>query len=299
MGTINVEGRPVSEEDRPEPHAGNWVTPGYFRAVGAPFLEGRPFTAAEISDDADVVVLNRTAAERYWPQGGAVGSRIQLVSDYGPSQWFTVVGIVPDVKAWWLGDTAERLQVYLPVSDVPPRSVVFLVRGGEDLGALASVVQEEVRARDPSLPVGEAYWVADALRQSVAGQRFRALLLSSFGILGLLLAVLGVYGVFSLSVTGRAREIGVRLALGATRGDITRKVVGQGLTAVAVGSVLGLAVSLLSTDVLGGLLWGVGAKDLATYAGGVGSVVLACLLATYQSARRGTVVDPVEALRRE
>jgi hypothetical protein len=299
MGTINVEGRPPLEDERPEPHAGNWVAPEYFRAIGAPFLEGRAFTQAEISEDADVVVLNRSGAERYWPGGGAVGSRIQLVSDYGPSQWFTVVGIVPDVKAWWLGDLPERVQVYLPVSDIPPRSAVFLVRAGGDLAAVASMVREEVQALDPALALGETYWVRDAFRQSVGSQRFHALLLSSFGVLGLLLAFLGVYGVLSLSVTRRTREIGVRLALGATRRDITRKVVGQGLKAVTLGSGLGLAVSLLSADLLADLLWGIGAKDVATYTAGVGCVVLAGLLATLLSARRATAVDPVEALRRE
>ena len=299
IGGINVEGRATGEDEVFEPHAGNWVAPEYFDAIGAPFLEGRPFTAAEIADDAQVVILNRSAAERYWPEGGAVGSRMQLDSDFGPSPWLTVVGIVPDFKAWWLGDRPNRIQVYLPVSNVPPRSGVILVRSDRELGHVVSLVQDRVRTLDPSLPVGEAFWVRDAFRQSVAGQRFRALLLSSFGTLGVLLAALGVFGVLSLSVTRRTREIGVRMAVGATRWDIVRRVLGQGLKAVALGSGIGVALSWAMADVLTDLLWGVGARDLATYAAGVGCVLLAGLAATYLSTRRAMGVDPVEALRRE
>jgi predicted permease len=299
LGSIRIDGQTPLIDESPEPQAGNWVSPEYFGAIGAPFLEGRPFTGAEVSDREQVVILNQSASRRYWPNGGAVGSRIQLVSDYGPSPWLTVVGIVPDIKAWWLGDAQDRVQVYLPASDVPPQSGAFLIRAGGNLGTALSMVQEEIQGLDPTLPVGETFWVGDALRQSVARQRFQALLLTSFGTLGVLLAVLGVYGVLSLSVVRRSREIGVRLALGATGGEITRSVVLQGLRAITLGSTIGLALSLLSAPLLVDLLWGVDPKDLPTLAAGVGGVLLAGLAATFLSARKATGVDPVEVLRRE
>jgi predicted permease len=299
-GRINVEGRPPAEEESTEIHAGNWVSPAYFEAVGARFLDGRPFTSAEIANSAQVVILNRSAAERLWPDGsGGVGSRIQLDSDYGPSPWMTVVGIVPDVKAWWLGDVPNRIQVYLPVSDVPPRSGVILVRGAGDLGALASLVQLQVRRLDPTLPIGESFWVGNAFRDSVGRQRFQTLLLSSFGIIGLLLAVLGVYGILSLSVTRRTREIGVRLALGATRADINRGVLAQGLKAVGLGTAIGLALSFFTAGFLSDLLWGIGATDPLTYLSCTVCLVSVGLAATWISTRRAMGIDPVEALRRE
>ena len=299
-GTVNVEGRAAAEGEGFEVHAGNWVSPTYFRVVGAPFLSGRPFTEAEISDRAQVVIVNRTGAERLWPDGdGGVGSRIRLDSDFGPSPWMTVVGIVPDFKAWWLGDSPDRMQIYLPASDVPLRSGVILVRSDRDLGEVASLVQSQVRRMDPSLPIGETYWVGNAFRQSVARQRFQALLLSSFGILGLALAILGVYGVMSLSVTHRTREIGVRLALGATRGDVNRQFLARGLKAVGAGLALGLCIAFFAADLLADLLWGIGPTDPPTYVACAAGVLLAGLSASSVSTRRAMNVDPVEALRRE
>ena len=120
-GRVEIEGSPPEEGAGNEAHAGNWVAPSYFRAVGSAFLEGRGFTEAEIADRTELVILNRTGADKLWPGGGGgVGSRIRLNSDYGPSPWMTVVGIVPDYKAWWLGDRPDRMQIYLPVSNVPP-----------------------------------------------------------------------------------------------------------------------------------------------------------------------------------
>lgn len=300
VGTINVEGAPPDEDARPEIQAGNWVSPGYFEVVGSRFVAGGAFTAAEVADRAQVVILNQSGARSLWPDGGGgVGSRVQLDSDYGPSPWMTVVGIVPDIKAWWLGDDPDRIQIYLPVSDVPPSSGVILVRRGGDLGEVVSLVQHEVSRLDASLPVGESFWVRDAFRQSVARQRFQTLLLSSFGVIGLLLTVLGVYGVLSLSVTRRSREIGVRLALGATRGDVIRSVVVQGLKAVGIGMAAGLALSHFTMGLLSGLLWGIEATDPPTYMACAGTIVLSGLAATWISARRAMGIDPVEALKRE
>lgn len=299
-GMVNVEGRPPPEERVMEAHAGNWVSSTYFRAVGVPFLGGRPFTQAEISDRAQVVILNRSGAERLWPDGGGgVGARIQLDSDYGPSPWMTVVGIVPDFKAWWLGDRQDRIQIYLPVSDVPPRSGVILVRGEGTMEQLASLVQAQVRQMDPNLPIGEAFWVRDAFHQSVGRQRFQTILVSSFGMLGLLLALLGVYGTSALSVTRRTREIGVRLALGATEAKVIRSILVQLLLVLGAGSAAGLGLSYAAAGLLTDLLWELEARDVPTYILSSGTVVLAGLAASYLSLRRVTKIDPVEALKRE
>ena len=167
------------------------------------------------------------------------------------------------------------------------------------MGDLASLVQTQVRRLDPSLPVGEAYWVRDVFRQSIARQGFQAFLLSSFGIMGILLAVLGVYGILSLSVTRRTREIGVRLALGATRGEVIQKVLAQGLRAMALGAALGLVLSYFTSGVLTDLLWGIEALDLPTYVACTGGVILSGLAASWVSTRRAADIDPVEALKRE
>jgi putative ABC transport system permease protein len=298
-GRIVVEGRAVDESEPEDVHAGDWVAPGYFRAVGMSILEGRSFTRADVADEAPVVVLNRSSAERYWPLGGAVGSRIALASGGHTSPWLTVVGVVPDVKAWWLGDRADRIQVYLPVSDQTPRSGVLLVRSTGTPDQVIRAVRGLVADADPLLPVGATFLVEDRFRQSVGRQRFHALILDAFGGLGLLLAVLGVYGVLALSVSRRRQEIGVRLALGATRGRITRLVVGQGMKAVATGVVLGLVLSYILARYIRTLLWGIEATDVTTYLAAVGLLGIAGLLASYLPTRRAASVDPVETLRLE
>jgi predicted permease len=299
LGAIVPEGSEPPEEEQYEPHASNWVSPGYFRVLGAEILEGRSFEPADVSDDAPVAILGRSAADRYWPAGGAVGSRISLHSALGPSPLLTVVGVVPDVKAWWLGDQPDRLQIYLPVSDQMGRGGVLLFRTSGDPYRLFPLVGEQVRVVDAALPIRETFLVADAFRQTVGSRRFQALLLSAFGGVSVLLAVLGVYGVLALSVSRRTREIGVRLALGATRSNISGVVVGQGMKAVALGVGLGLGLSRFLSRFIADLLWDLESTDPTTFAAVTGFMVLVGLVASYLPTRRASVVDPVETLRLE
>jgi predicted permease len=298
-GSIVVEGRKLPEPEPEEVHAGNWVSPGYFRAVGATLLEGRTFSEAEITDRAQVVILNQAAARRYWPDGGAVSSRISLHSAMGASPWMTVVGVVADTKAWWLGDRPDRLQIYVPVTHPTPPGGFLLVRSEEDPTRVIPKIRELLAQADPLLPIRETLVVKDAFRQSVGRWRFHALLLTTFSAVGVLLSVLGVYGVLSLSTIRRRREIGVRLALGATHGDIDRVVVGQGMKAVAVGLALGLVISLLLSDFIADLLWGVAPTDAASYVSSVGLLAVVGLVASYLPTRSAATVDPAETLRSE
>jgi putative ABC transport system permease protein len=298
-GSIVVEGRKLPEPEPEEVHAGNWVSPGYFRAVGATLLEGRTFSEAEIADRAQVVILNQAAARRYWPDGGAVSSRISLHSAMGASPWMTVVGVVADTKAWWLGDRPDRLQIYVPVTHPTPPGGFLLVRSEEDPTRVIPKIRELLAQADPLLPIRETLVVKDAFRQSVGRWRFHALLLTTFSAVGVLLSVLGVYGVLSLSTIRRRREIGVRLALGATHGDIDRVVVGQGMKAVAVGLALGLVISLLLSDFIADLLWGVAPTDAASYVSSVGLLAVVGLVASYLPTRSAATVDPAETLRSE
>lgn len=299
LGAIAVEGRGADEVEELEPHAGNWVSPGYFRAVGAPILEGRAFSASDVSDRASVVILGRSTADRYWPGGGAIGSRVSLRSASGTSPWLTVVGVVPDVKAWWLGDRPDRIQVYLPVSDQMGRAGVLLVRTTGDPGLVIPLVRQQIRAVDGLLPIRETFTVADAFRQSVGNWRFQTLLISSFSALSLLLAVLGIYGVLALAVSRRTREIGVRLALGATRANITSVVVGQGMKAVMLGIGVGLVLSSFLSRYVTDLLWGIEVTDAATYVVAISFMGLIGLIASYVPTLRASVIDPVGALRSE
>ena len=211
----------------------------------------------------------------------------------------TVVGVVADTKAWWLGDRPDRLQIYIPVTHPTPPEGFLLVRTKAEPSQIIPKIRDLLGEADPLLPIRETLVVEDAFRQSVGRWRFHALLLTTFGALGLLLSVLGVYAVLSLSTTRRRREIGVRLALGATRRDIDRAVVGQGMRAVSLGLGIGLAISLLLSGFIVDLLWGVAATDAVSYVGSVGLLAVVGLVASYLPTRSAATVDPAETLRSE
>ena len=301
FGRVWVEGRTLEDDGSDPVHAGNWVTPEYFATVGAPLREGRTFAPEEMTEFPTAVIINKTAAERYWPEGGAVGSRLRLVASLSPdnpSPFLTVVGVVDDVKAWWLGDDPDRIQFHIPATDRIVTQGSFIVRTEGDPQEVIPLLKEQVWAVDPLQPIAEVYEVRDQFRSTVAQQRFNALLLTGFAGLGLFLAVLGVYGVISIAVGQRTREIAVRVAMGAHRTEITRMVVGGGMRAVAFGVVVGLGASLALTRFIEGLLFEVETTDPATYGSVIAVLTMIGALACYLPSRQATAVDPVKGRSR-
>ncbi|HKG20570.1 MAG TPA: FtsX-like permease family protein, partial [Blastocatellia bacterium] len=296
---ITVEGRPRPAPDEQPIIVTRVISPGYFRTMSIPLLQGRQFDERDREDAPFVIVINETMARTLWPGEDPLGKRIKLGEYDTPSAWRSVVGVVKDVRQFDL-DSAPRSQMYSPFTQFryfAPRDLVIRTTG--DPLSLVSAVREVVWAIDKDQPVSNVSTMEQIMSGSVARQRFNMLLLGIFAVVALILAAVGIYGVMSYLVTQRTREIGLRMALGAQTGDVLRLVVGQGFKLVAAGVALGLVSALILTRYMSSLLFGVSATDPLTFALISVSLVAVALLASYIPARRATRIDPMEALHYE
>jgi putative ABC transport system permease protein len=237
--------------------------------------------------------VNETLARRYWPNQNAVGKHILIGRQTAPAE---IVGVAADARNNGLATEAQP-QIYFPFPQIPWGNMNLLVRTATDPHALISAVRGQVADIDPDQPVTAVLTVDELMDGSRAQPRFTMLLLGAFSAVALILAMVGIYGVLTYSVTQRWQELGIRLALGAERSDILRLVVGQGLVLTLAGTVLGLIAAFALTRVMGSLLYGVGARDLTTFALAPAVFVIVALVASYLPARRAMRVDPTEALR--
>ena len=271
------------------------VLPGYFRALGTPLREGREIAASDAAGAPEVIVVNRTLARRLYGAGSAIGRRIRLQNpEYGRG-WRTVVGVVDDVRYSGLDDPGEAA-LYTPFAQTPFLWSYVMVRSAGPPMALAAAVRDAVRAVDPGLEAAAVKPMSDVIAETVAQPRFNVLLLSAFALLALLLAAVGIYGVVSYSVVQRTREIGVRMALGATRGDVLRLVTGEGVRMAVLGVAIGLLGAVASARLLTALLFEVKPTDAATYLLAALFLVLVAAAASVIPAWRATRVAPVAAL---
>ena len=300
---FQIEGRPpLAPSDQPEANY-SVVSSDFFRALRIPLVEGRAFADGDDAAHPRAVVVSQLLARKFFPGENAVGRRIG-VTDGGEAQWYTIVGVAGDVKHRALTrDTQPTL--YFTYKTDPERSMVLTVRASAGTAAetLAAGMRREVLAVDPDQPVFEVRTAREAVEQSVSLERSVAFLLSVFACVAMALAAVGIFGVMSYTVTQRTQEIGLRMALGAQRGDILRLFLRHGLALALAGAVAGLAGALVLLRVLSsliaGLLYGVTATDPLTYAGVALALVCVALAACYLPARRATRVDPMEALRYE
>lgn len=294
----------IEGEAPPEPGQGKaiWyrqVDPEYFRTMRIPVLAGRTFTAA---DDAGppVAVLGEAAARRYFPGQSAVGERIKPGSDpasEGP--WWTIIGVVGSVRHSGL-DADPKMEMYIPHAVAPRRAMTIVVRtAADDPLALVPSFRAELGAMDPNLAISGTRTAEALIAGSVALPRFLTTSLVSFGVLALVLAGLGIYGVIAYTVSQRTREMGIRLALGAHRKDVVRLVMKQGSIFLGAGLAVGLGTALLLGQVIRGLLFQVPPQDAVTLVAVPILLAGVAFLATYIPARRATRVDPVVALREE
>lgn len=301
--SLTIEGRPqVEGEDTPA----DWqvVTPGYIETMGIELLRGRTLTDADHEDGHLVAVINETMAARYWPGQDALGRRFHLGG--GNQPWVEVVGITRDVRRNGVLDGA-RAEMYMPHaqwvraknSGPAQYGMTLVLRTAGDPLALVPAVREQVRALDPNLPVSDVRTMDDVAASALAQQRFTTVLLGVFAALALALTATGLYGVVSFLTTQRTREIGVRVALGAERGDVTWLVLRDGLAAAVLGVAVGLAGSLWLTRLLAGQLYGVAPLDPVTFAAAPALLLAIAALASWLPARRAARVSPVQALREE
>jgi putative ABC transport system permease protein len=243
-----------------------------------------------------VAIVNRTLARSFWGGEDPVGKRIR----FGPPSrpWVTVVGVATDVHREDLA-TAPKAELYLPFLQQPSPFGFLAVRTQGDPAALTAAVRRQVRALDADLPVFDVSTLEQRLAASVAARRFGLLLLGAFAALALALAAVGLSGVIAYAVSERTREIGIRMALGADRGDVLSLVVGKGLAMAAAGVLIGLPVAFGLSRYLASALYGIAPSDPVTYLLIPVVLLTAALFAAYVPARRATRVDPVVALRAE
>ena len=274
------------------------VSAGFFRAMGIRLLKGRTFTEADAADRPTVTVINETMARRFWPGEDPLGKRLKQGWPEDQAPWLEVVGVVADVKLNGV-DQETPLQAYLPLMQRPSYSLALVVRAsGSPLG-LAPAVERAVHEADKDLPVSGVRSMDQLMSGAIARQRLTLALLLGFGLLALVLASVGIYGVISYSVSLRTHEFGVRMALGARGGDVLRLVIGQGIRLTLVGVALGLLCAFGMTRWMEALLFGVRATDPLTFAVIPVLLTAVALLACYLPARRAAKVDPMVALRYE
>lgn len=268
----------------------------YLQTLGVKVLEGRLFTASDISTTAPVVILNETFARHYWPKETAVGHRIAL----GDQNWRTVVGVVADVHERGY-ELAMKPGVYAPITalDITWLPDTLIVRTKSDPNAIAPAARSIIASIDPDQPVSLVRTMDEIVDLNVADRQQQMTLLGAFAVLALVLASIGLYGVLSYAVTQRSREIGLRMALGASASSVIRMIVARGLALTGIGLVIGLVAAFLATRAMKNLLYGVGATDPFTFGSVAALLAVIALIACWAPARRASRVDPIVVLRDE
>jgi predicted permease len=269
---------------------------GYFRTMNVPLRSGRFFTDREMQEKSNVVIVSESLARTHFPRGDALGKRLSIEMTRPPIVPTEIIGIVGDVKFSDL-TIDPKPTTYWPHPQLAYSGMTFTVRTAGDPMALAASVERAIRTIDKDQPVAEVrsmnQWVAKALAQA----RFSSTLLAIFANLALALAAIGIYGVMSYAVSQRTSEIGIRLALGATTGDVLMMIVRDGLRLAVVGLTIGVLLALALSRTMTTLLYETTGTDPVTFAAAIGVLGAAALLASYLPARRASRIPPVEALR--
>jgi predicted permease len=290
--SVNVEGY----TPRPGEDMGidlNVVGPGYFQMMQIPMVAGRDFSNQDRAGTPLVVIVNQSMANRFWPGQRATGHRLRI-----QGEWRTVAGVARDIKYHRVNEEPQPF-LYLPMLQAGRTDANILVRSEMPTAAVVSMVRAAAQSLDSKVQPLETVDLAGLVYVSLFANRMAATLATVLGVLGMLFAAIGIYGVLSYNVSQRFREIGIRMALGAQSRDILRLVVGQGLRLTVIGAGLGAAFGLAATSAMRSLLYGVSATDPLTFAAVVCVVALAGGFASYIPARRALRVDPLVALRYE
>ncbi|HEY9436947.1 MAG TPA: ABC transporter permease, partial [Blastocatellia bacterium] len=303
ISPAEIEGRPPIDLRKAKPGevrpvSRPTVTLDYFNAMGIPLKNGRAFTLQDARAPAESVIVNEAFEKHHFPGQSAVGKRIRLRARGAEARWQTVVGVVSDVRQSGLaGDVLP--EVYSPELEDVGGDLSFVIRATGEPASLISAVRRVVAEVEPNQALHNVMMMEQRLANTTTSRRLNTALLGSFAGVALLLAVVGIYGVMSYAVTQRRREIGVRMALGAQRGDVSRLVIGEGMKLVLIGALLGLGGALALTRLLKTLLFGVSATDPLTFIVIAALLIMVALLACWIPARRATKVDPLIALRHE
>ena len=301
--SLNINQDSIYIEGRPQGTGGNApiamhtsITPGYLQAVGTRLLSGRDFAQTDDETRPRVALINETFARRFWPNESPIGKRISTNGDQGP--WMEIVGLVQNGKYFSLGED-PTMMLYTSLREKSGSFLSMIVRTQGDPSAAIASIRREFQQLDPNLPVYNVKTMAEHMALPLFPARVAASLLAGFGLLAMILAAIGLFGVMSYAVSQRTREIGIRMALGAGAGEVFRLVIGHGLTLTLFGVGLGLALAALGTRLLAALLYGVNARDPLTFTLVTLLLGIVAFVACYFPARRAMRVDPMIALRCE
>jgi predicted permease len=288
---LTVDGYETRPEEEPFVEY-NTVSPDYFRTMSIPVVQGREFTERDNEQAQKVAIINETMARRYWPGRDPVGQKFRTYDT------FEVIGVAKNIKYRSLGEEPRPHFYYSLLQNYQPE-IALHVRANGNPVLLLPAVRQAAQSISSNLVLYDAQTLSDQLALSMIPQRIAAILLGVFGLLALVLASVGLYGVMAHSVSQRTHEIGIRMALGATSRDVLRLIVGQGMLLAVIGVAVGLAGALALTRLLATLLYGVSATDPMTFAGTPMLLAVVALIASFIPAHRATKVDPMVALRHE
>jgi putative ABC transport system permease protein len=296
--TFTIEGRELAPGQQ-APHGDSWAaTSDYFKTMTIPLVKGRYFTEGDTATAPGVAIVDEELARKFWPNEDPVGKRISFEGPDDKPRWREIVGVVGHVKNRGL-DGESRPQFYFPHQQLPQGSMYLVVQSAGDPTSLTAAVRGAIQKVDKDLPVFRVTTMERMVEDSLAQRRFSMLLLGIFASVALVLAVVGLYGVMSYTVTQRTHEIGIRMALGASTRDILKMVVGHGMLLAVIGVGLGVGASFLLTRAMTSLLFNVSATDPVTFVSISLLLVVVAFLASYLPARRAMRVDPMLALRYE
>jgi putative ABC transport system permease protein len=297
-GRAIVDGRSYARGE--EPQIGfTGVTPHFFRTLAIALIKGRDLTDAEGMTRTPVAVINETMAKKLWPDADPIGQRFRLAQTE-PIEWFTVIGLTPDIRQFDLDDDTPPFPVaYVPYPYGATANTGLMIRVAGDPAGITAAARGEIRASDPGIPLFDVRTMEEVRTSGFWQFRLFGQMFGIFGAAALFLAAIGVYGVLSFSVSQRTQEMGVRMALGAGRGDVLRLVVRQGVLLCVIGIVVGLGGAFGITRVIRTLLYNVTPTDPVSFLGVSLFLTLIAVVASYLPARRATTVDPIVALRNE
>jgi putative ABC transport system permease protein len=297
-GTTTIDTQSVPREDTTPEADQRVATPGYFKAMGISLVRGRFFAESDTDGTPLVAIVDESLAQTFWPNQDPIGKRLHRGGLGSKAPWVTVVGVVRHVRNRTL-EARSRVEVYWPENQISSGSLSLAVQASGNPMNLVPTIQREVGAMDPDLPVYRVRTMTEVMGESLERRRLALILLAGFAGLALLLAAVGIYGVTSYSVAQRHMEIGLRMALGANRGQVMRMMIRRGMATIAVGLCVGLILALSLTRLMGGMLFAVRAYDPLAIGGAAMVLTAAAFLAILIPAQRATKVDPMVALRYE
>jgi putative ABC transport system permease protein len=304
--TFKVEAFADPSPEHGYPAGFDVVSGGFFRAMDIPITRGRDFDKQDTANSPPVVIVNETMARQFWPNGDAIGKRLQFYYDRDPQRWLSIIGVAREVR--YLGRLIEPIpQVFVPSQQNPYASLPYpqapfislVVRTAAEPGAMITAVQDRIWAVDKDQPISNLQSMDQILQESAAAPRMYMLLLGFFAAIALVIASAGIYGLSAYAVVRRIQEMGIRLALGATSGQILVLVMRPGMLLILIGGGMGVAGTLALTKVISGFLYGVTATDAPTFLGVLLLFAALAFLSTYSAARRAATIDPTVALRNE